>query len=958
MPVRKKYRIQKQIKRSQKKKVFSFSKSDFFKTVVKRKVIRNFFAACCVFFGFSLIAGIGIFSWFAKDLPSPEEINERTVTQSTKIYDRTGEILLYEIHGEEKRTIIPFEKIPESIKMATIAAEDKDFYKHHGFDFFRIVKSAFINFKTKSIKQGASTITQQLIKNSILTSERTYIRKIKELILSIEMERKFSKDEILTMYLNQIPYGSNAYGIEAASQTFFGKKAADLNLAEATLISSLPKATTYYSPYGSHPEMLKNRYEYIIDRMRELEFISKEKADETKSIDILATVKPFKEKMLAPHFVMYVKEQLVKKYSQEIIETGGLKIITTLDFEKQTIAEKSVKKGAEENLKKYKAANAALVAIDPKTGQILAMVGSKNYFAKPFPENCVAGKNCSFDPNVNIAIRKRQPGSSFKPFVYAAAFEKGYTPETILFDLKTNFGQGAKSYIPKNYSGKYQGPVTMRQSLAQSFNITSVKTLYLAGVKESIDLAHNMGISTLNDPGRYGLSLVLGGGEVKLLDSVSAFGVFASDGIKHNRTAILKIENGEGKILEEFKNQGTKVLNSETARIINDILSDNSARAPMFGARSDLYLPDRQTAAKTGTTDEYRDAWTIGYTPNLVAGVWTGNNDNSSMKRGAGIYAAAPIWNNFMSQALKNTPEEKFKKPKVKLAKKPVLNGKFENEIIVKIDKACGNKLANEKTPESQIEEKHYKEIHNILYYIDKNNPNGDYPAKPQKDPQFNSWEKSVLKWVEENGGNESPPIEFCELREEKNMPTIEITSPENNSIIDKSYISIKTKVNAPLKIKQVDFFLDGNFIGVDTFAPFEIYFNLPIETKDGEHKISAKIYDKIENMAEDEISISTSVNFGIIIKEPRKNGPYHIFEAIVNKKKKIEKVIFYAKPVKKNESIHKIDSIETPISKDPDLYRAVWKNSEELSGNFYIYATGVQKNGNIIESNKILIEL
>lgn len=957
MPIRKKYRIEKQIKHRKKKQVFLFSRNDFFKGLRKRRIIRKVLAVCCLLFAVLCLAGIGIFAWFAKDLPNPDEINSRTITQSTKIYDRTGKILLYEIHGEERRTLIPFEEIPTTMKLATIAIEDKDFYQHHGFDFSRIIKAAIVNLRTKSIEQGASTITQQLIKNSILTPERTFVRKIKELILAIEMERKFSKDEILTMYLNQIPYGSNAYGIEAASQTYFGKKAADLNLPEAALLASLPKSPTYYSPYGSHPEKLKGRYEYVLTRMEELGFINHQEAKEAKEVNILAQIKPFKEKIIAPHFVMYVKEQMVKKYGKEMIEKGGLKIITTLDFEKQKIAEEVVKKGAEKNLKKYKAANASLVAIDPKTGQILAMVGSKDYFGRSFPQTCRSGKNCLFDPNVNVAIRDRQPGSSFKPFVYATAFKKGYTPSTILFDLETNFSQGGKSYIPKNYDWKFRGPVTMRQALAQSLNIPSVKTLYLAGINESIATAHDMGITTLNDPKRYGLSLVLGGGEVKLLDSVAAFSVFAQNGIKHNKTAILRVENWQGKILEEFKNEGVEVLDPQIAYMINDILSDDAARAPMFGARSDLYLKNRQVAAKTGTTDEYRDAWTIGYTPSLVAGVWAGNNDNTPMYKGAGIYAAAPIWHDFMSRVLKSNTQEKFTKPKLPLTKKPILNGKFEKETVVKIDKACGDKLATENTPRDQIEEKIYKEVHNILYYLDKNNPLGDYPAKPQTDPQFNAWEEPVLRWAEENGYNQTPPTEFCPLRSEKNRPTIKIISPKKDSIIDEPYILIKVEVNAPLGVKQVDFFFDETFIGTDQAKPFEIHFNLPHETKDGEHVIKAKIYDRIENMSEEETSFSISLNSGVILKEPRRNGPFYIFEALVTDKKNIQKMIFYAQSAEKDKSIHKIETVNSPISRSPDLYRAVWKNSDGLSGNFYIYAIGVEKNGDVVQSNMILID-
>ncbi len=707
MPVRRKYRTTKPPKRLRVSKRLQKKIRQ-----AKRRPSRKIVKIVLLFFGFAIFSlillGIGVFAWFAKDLPNPEDIGKRQVIQSTKIYDRTGEVLLYEMFSEEKRTVIPTGEISDYVEQATVATEDDSFYKHPGIDIKSILRALWANLRGKHI-QGASTITQQFIKNSMLSSERTLTRKIKEIILSLELERKYSKDEILTFYLNEIPYGSNTYGVEAAAQFFFGKPAQELDLAESALLAALPKAPTYYSPYGSHPEELKARQVHVINRMLKLDFINEEEAKVAKKEKLEFVVHKYGIK--APHFIMYIQEILEEKYGVDYIKEAGFKVYTTLDWDLQQIAEEKIAAQAEINEKKYKAFNAALAAVDPKTGQILAMVGSKNYFAEEsYPEGCVSGKTCLFDPNVNVVIRERQPGSAFKPFAYVQAFKKGYTPETALFDLETEFAvSGAKSYAPQNYDLKFRGPVTMRQALAQSINVPSVKTLYLAGVKDTIELAQELGITTLKDPDRYGLSLVLGGGEVKLLDVVSAYGVFANEGLKNSPQVLLKVETNEGKILEEFESKPKRVIEAKIANLINDLLSDNVARTPIFGSNSKLFLGDRPAAAKTGTTQEYRDAWTIGYTPNIVAGVWVGNNDNTKMRKGAaGIYAAAPIWNAFMKEALERKPIERFNTPEPIITEKAVLSGRFAYENKVKIDSISG-KLATELTPPELVEEEIFR---------------------------------------------------------------------------------------------------------------------------------------------------------------------------------------------------------------------------------------------------------
>ncbi|MCK4525533.1 MAG: hypothetical protein KAU07_03780, partial [Candidatus Andersenbacteria bacterium] len=570
-------------------------------------------------------------------------------------------------------------------------------------------------------------------------------------------------------------------------------------------------------------------------------YISEEEAKQAKEVEILKEIKPFVEDIKAPHFVMFVRQQLVDEFGEEKIEKGGLKVYTTLNYDMQLIAEDAVKKGAEENSKNYNARNAALVAIDSKTGQVLSMVGSKNYF------------NIEEDGNVNVAISPyRQPGSSFKPFVYATALNKGYTPDAILFDVQTNFGKdgSGKDYIPPNYNFQFSGPVTMREALARSLNIPAVKTLYLAGIDNSIQMAHNLGITTLNNPENYGLSLVLGTGEVKLLDMVSAYGVFANDGKRNSQVSILKIEDADGGILKEFEKNEKQVLDVEVARNINSMLSDNIARTSTFGSKSKLYLGDRPVAAKTGTTNEYKDGWTIGYTPSLSAGVWAGNNKGEKMKRGGGITVAAPIWNDFMSRVLALDPIEKFAVPKKIKTGKTVLDGNYENEVIVKIDKACGDKLASELTPENQIEEKTYIEVHNILKYVNKDDPQGGFPEDPGEDLSFLNWEEGVLAWAMENAEevNVNPPTEVCSVREDDKMPILKVLSPQNNQIIKNNRLAIKVEAFTVFGLKQLDFYFDDVLIGIGKSSFYEVSYNLPAGTKEGMHTVTIRVYDQVEN--------------------------------------------------------------------------------------------------------------
>jgi 1A family penicillin-binding protein len=582
--------------------------------------------------------------------PAASQLVNRKIAQTSTIYDATGQHVLYEIHGEENRKIISHSEIPNSIRIATIAAEDANFYHHFGIDPLSIIRAFKVNLENDEIMQGGSTITQQLARSAFLTRDRTMQRKIFEAIFALKIERHYTKDEILDQYLNEIPYGANAYGIETASETYFGKKASDLTLDEAAFLAALPKAPSYYSPYNTHHDALTARQKNILQRIGELNLAPQNDMQEALAEDTFAKIKPSQQLIVAPHFVFFVLDQLEQKYGKDFIQTGGLQIYTSLNYDMQKLAENVVTRGAQKNIS-LGASNAALVAVNPKNGNILAMVGSKNYYDQ------------TNDGQVNVAISPRQPGSSFKPFAYAEAFIKGYQPETMILDAQTDFGPDGSGhdYIPRNYDGKFHGLLPMRSTLAMSLNVPAVKVLYLAGIDNTIELAHQMGITTLNERNRYGLSLVLGGGEVKLLDMAGAFSVFATEGLRNPVQSVVKITDSSGKVYEQENISPQRVMDVQIARKINSILSDNTARTPIFGAHSPLILDGKTVAAKTGTTSEFRDAWTVGYTPSIAVGVWAGNNDNRPMRAGSdGVFVAAPIWHDFMQQVLANKPDETF----------------------------------------------------------------------------------------------------------------------------------------------------------------------------------------------------------------------------------------------------------------------------------------------------------
>lgn len=600
-----------------------------------------------------LIFIIGVYFFIIKDLPLPTKLASSDAPQSTRIFDR-DQNLLYTIYSTKNQTFLPLSSIPKHVQQSTIAIEDKDFYKHGAIDFSSIFRALYSIIFQREL-QGGSTITQQLVKNSLLTPERTIPRKIKEVMLAFATESIYSKDKILEMYLNQIPYGGTAYGIQAASQTYFGKNVKDLTLSESALLAGLPEAPTTNSPFGSHPEFAKQRQELILNKMHEQGYITKKQRDD--AIKEPLKFQKLSNNILAPHFVLYVKDLLVKKYGEKVVEEGGLKVITTLDSKIQDFAQNAVHENVNE-LTNYNATNGSALVTNPKTGEILAMVGSKDYF------------DSEIDGNVNITLALRQPGSSIKPINYAVGLIKGYTAATPFVDDKICFPTiGEKEYCPVNYDGKWHGVIQMRDSLGSSINIPAVKMLKLNGIDAMIATSSAMGINTFNDPNRYGLSLTLGGGEVTMLEMAQAYGVFANGGYKIDLQPILKVTDKNNKVLEEYTPPqsaiiGEQVIPSGVAFIISDILADNNARLIAFGSNSLLRIPNKTVSVKTGTTNDFRDNWTIGYTPSFVVASWVGNNDNSPMNQlTSGVTGAAPIWNDIMTYLLEEKPDEYLSRP-------------------------------------------------------------------------------------------------------------------------------------------------------------------------------------------------------------------------------------------------------------------------------------------------------
>lgn len=695
-----------------------------------------------------------LFLWYGKDLPQPGKLVEAQLSNSTRIYDRNHK-LLYSVYQEENRTYVKLNDIPVKLREASISIEDKDFYKNQGFSvwgYLRVVRDIIL---LRGLT-GGSTITQQLVKTVLLSSERTLPRKIKELMLSIQVSQKYSKDQILEMYLNDVPYGGANIGVEAAAQSYFGKEVKDLNLAESAFLAGLPQAPSIYSPYSGNKYYI-GRTEAVLKQMEEEKYITKDERDKA-----LAEIKTKKftrrdESIKAPHFVIYVKQLLAKQFGESAVEQGGLQVTTTLDYDIEKEAEKIVKAEIEK-LKGYRVRNGSAVVMNPKTGEILAMVGSKDYFET---EN---------DGNFNTALANRQPGSSLKPIVYATAFEKGYSPATLLMDVKTEFPTGEAAnptYTPVNYDGKYRGPMQVRFALGNSINIPAVKMLAKVSIKDVMSRAYSMGIQnwepTSANMKDVGLSLVLGGRETTLLDEVTAYSVFANRGVKQNPISILKVTDSKGKkLFENKKKNGEKILSEGVAFLISHILLDNNARSEVFGARSFLNISGKTVSVKTGTTDQKRDNWTIGFTPSYVVGVWVGNNDNSPMNPAiaSGITGASPIWNKIMSVVLKDKSDEQPKKP--------------DEVIAIQVDSLTGGLPYDNRPSRSEYFIKGTEPTSSSSVYKSKDGKT--YILFRETDPVStdgkNRWQEGIDAWIKQTYKDDStysPGDIFEEKKQEEN---------------------------------------------------------------------------------------------------------------------------------------------------------------------------------------------
>lgn len=813
------------------------------------------FGLCFLVF---IIGVAGVFAYYIRDLPNPKELETRKVDQSTNLVDRNGKTL-YSIHGEENRIIVPSDQINDYVKKATVAVEDGSFYTNPGVDIRGILRAVRNRFTHQGLTGSGSTITQQFIKNALLTRDQTIDRKLKELILALEIGKTYSKEDILTGYLNQISYGNSAYGIETASETYFNKHSKDLTLSESATLAAIPNIPTYYSPYGTHLSDLFIRKDYILDRMVTLGFITDAQAADAKKAAPTVENPNFQAQkgLVAPHFVFYVREQLLqlsKQYPElnlddAHIDTEGYTIVTSLDLDTQNMAQQIMTDMGPGVVKKYQATNAALTAVDPRTGEVLAMVGSIDY------SNSISG-------NTNFATARLQPGSSFKPIVYSTAFgpDYKYSPSSVVYDVKTDFG----NYTPNNYNGNFNGPVTDRQALAGSLNIPAVKNLYLVGIDKAIVQAQKLGITTLDRPiNEYGLSLVLGAGEVEPVEMAGAYSTFANGGMRNPLRPILRIEKN-GKVVKDFTTTpAVEGVKPETAYEINNILSDNSARSFIFGANSALTLKDRPVAAKSGTTDNNRDAWTIGYTPSIAVAVWVGNNaPNKTMVKGAdGSFVAAPIWNRFMKQYLTGKPVEQFTRPSDivditvdKLSGKlPTDQSPPDQHITdifapwqvpkdpdnvhqkVKIDKLTG-KLATDLTPAEDAIDQIYTTIHS------------EAPDKP-------NWEQPVQDWAKAN--NFVPaPTDKDDLHVDANRPSITFISPVNGATVAGS-VAIELSVSGGTRtIGHVDLVLDGASLTTLTAAPWTYSFDSSALSP-GSHILQATVTNDIGLTKSDQVTIN-----------------------------------------------------------------------------------------------------
>ncbi len=815
------------------------------------KLAKFAFLGILIIFLFLVI----VFPLMALTLPSPDRVVRREGF-STKILDRNGKAL-YDIFEDERRTPVDIKDVPLYLKQATIAIEDKNFYKHTGFDIFGTIRGLSRLF-TRGYAQGGSTLTQQLVKNVLLSSERSVTRKIKEFILAVQIERKYSKDQILQMYLNEAPYGGNMRGVETASETYFGKKTKDLNLIESAILAGIPQLPSKYSPYSSTPEAFIERTKNVLRRMREDGHITKDQ--EEAALSELSNFKfaPKGSTFKAPHFVQYVQKILEERYGERVIEQGGLRVTTTLDLDLQEKAQNIVFEEIAK-VESQRITNGGAVVLNSETGEILAMVGSKQF------------DDPNYDGQVNVVTALRQPGSSFKPFTYVTALKEGYTASHMIMDVATTFpgGAGQPDYNPVNYDGKYRGPVQMRYALGNSLNIPAVKFIALVGIKDVLETAHSMGINSLPPTketlSRVGLSLTLGGGEVKLLELTGGYSSFFNGGTKVEPLAILKVEDSKGRKLEEINpKRGKRVLSEEQAFIISDILADNNARKDVFGPNSLLNITGRRVAVKTGTTNDKRDNWTVGGTPQRTVGVWVGNNDNSPMLNVAsGVSGASPIWRRIILESLSGLPAVDFNKP--------------EGIVAYEVDAISGKKAHDGFPSRPEIFIKGMEpEDDNIHVYLDicksdgklatpADIASGNYEKKEfikikEEDPVStdgkNRWMEAILNWI--NGQLDPryrPPSDYCGT---SNPLSIEFVNPKDRTSNLPNTFNVEIKAFSVTDIVSLELEADGLKVRSFTNPPFKHELTL----SDGTHKLKAIAKDKNGNISDRIIDIGVNTNW------------------------------------------------------------------------------------------------
>lgn len=808
-----------------------------------------------------LLTGV-MFAWYAKDLPRPDKVQRREGL-STIVLDRNGE-KLYDIFEEANRIPAKWDEVPQYLKDATVAIEDKDFYRHQGLSTTGIMRGLLACVFLRRC-QGGSTLTQQLVKNVLLSQERTLPRKMKEAVLAIQIERKYSKNDILLMYLNEAPYGGTAVGVKAASEHYFDKDVKNVTLVESAVLAGFPQSPSFYSPFTGEEGAYKGRAQNVLRRMREDGFITPaQEAEARKQLESIQFAAGDVE-LRAPHFVAYIKELLIDRFGEKTVNAGGLTVTTTLDWKLQEQAQLAVKEEVEK-AKKLKVSNGAAVVLDPRNGEILAMVGSKDYTATD-----------SSGLKFNVVTQGlRQPGSALKPVIYAAALTRGYSASTMLMDVETKYpsGDSAKpDYNPKNYDNKYRGAIELRFALANSINTIAVKVAALTGVKDVLRLGHAMGLTTwepTDEKVRHvGLSLPLGEAEVYMLDMAVAYSALAHEGMRPEPVAMLKVVDSSGKTLYEYKPTSPRAeLEPDVAFIVSSILSDNDARKEIFGTRSHLVIPGKTVAAKTGTTDDKRDNWTAGYTKSRVVVTWVGNNDNSPMhpSLASGVTGAAPIWNRIMRAALEGLPDEPFERPEGVVEMDidafggglPVEGQPTRKEFFVRGTEPTGPASIYQKL---KISRKDSNKLANSVEVA-----TGDYDEKlfivireddPVSSDGKNRWQEGIDGWIAGQDSKFKPPTETYSGGSEQVV--LSVKKPGDNERINNNTVEVSAEAISTADIERIEIFLDGTKVKEKSN---EKSISETISVNNGSHTIKVKAIDKRGASAERELHVGINEDY------------------------------------------------------------------------------------------------